>query len=76
MNELVVMVDIVLERMPLMECPAGDASRDGVITVNEIVAGVDNALGRCTSVSGQTISVPGPFTLDQPNVDVGTTAPP
>ena len=70
-NELVVMVNIVLEQMPLIACTPGDASRDGVIAVNEIVAGVDNALRRCTSVSGQTISVPG--ALDQPNVDVGTT---
>ena len=46
-NELIKMVNISLELLPVPECPAGDANSDGVITVNEIVAAVNNSLGSC-----------------------------
>ena len=44
MNELVVMVNIALDQSPLTKGSAGDGNDDGAITVNEIVAGVSNAL--------------------------------
>ena len=46
-NELIKMVNISLDLLPLSECSAGDASGDGEITVNEIVAAVNNSLGSC-----------------------------
>ncbi len=43
-NELVLMVNVALDQLPLTKCAAGDGNHDGAITVNEIVAGVNNAL--------------------------------
>jgi len=41
------MVNIALEQLPLSACTAGDANQNGAITVNEIIAGVTNALNGC-----------------------------
>ena len=41
------MVNIALGTAPVSACMAGDANGDGEITINEIVAGVNNALNGC-----------------------------
>ena len=49
MNELITMVNIALGTANVSLCTAGDANGDGTITVNEIIAGVNNALNGCSS---------------------------
>jgi len=46
-NELITMVNIALNNLPLSACPAGDPDGSGDITVNEIIQGVNNALNQC-----------------------------
>jgi len=46
-NELIQMANIALGSAAVSTCTAGDANSDGMITVNEIVAGVNNALNGC-----------------------------
>jgi hypothetical protein len=41
------MANIALEVRPVSACEAGDANRDGVITVDEIIIAVNNALNGC-----------------------------
>jgi hypothetical protein len=41
------MVNIALGNAPVTACEAGDADRDGEITVDEILAAVNNALSGC-----------------------------
>ncbi|MFI5366419.1 MAG: hypothetical protein ACHQ4J_12435 [Candidatus Binatia bacterium] len=41
------MVNIALGAAPPSDCLAGDANHDGRITVDEILAAVNNALSRC-----------------------------
>ena len=41
------MVNIALGNGPLSACAAGDADHSGGITLNEIIAAVNNALGGC-----------------------------
>ena len=48
-NELIQMVNVALDTAPGSSCVAGDANGDGAITINEIVAGVNNALNGCPS---------------------------
>jgi hypothetical protein len=40
-------VNIALGNTPLAACLAGDSSGDGTITVDEILAAVNNALSGC-----------------------------
>jgi len=40
-------VNIALGNVALSECVPGDMNRDGEISVNEILAAVNNALGGC-----------------------------
>ena len=47
MDELTVMVNISLGAADGGLCPAADANADGEVTVDEIVQGVNNALGGC-----------------------------
>jgi hypothetical protein len=47
-DDLLIMVNIALEPIPVTQCEAGDANHDGQITVEEIVLAVDNALNGCT----------------------------
>ena len=47
MNELITMVNIALRNADISTCTAGDANGDGSIEINEIVAGVNNALNGC-----------------------------
>jgi hypothetical protein len=42
------MVNIALGTAPLSTCPVGDANGDKDITVNEIIAAVNNALNGCS----------------------------
>jgi hypothetical protein len=41
------MVNIALGNADVSTCTAGDANGDSEVTVNEIVAGVNNALNGC-----------------------------
>lgn len=46
-SELIIMVNIALQRAPIGRCEAGDANGDGAISVNEIVVAVNSALRAC-----------------------------
>jgi len=46
-NQLLVMVNIALGSAPVSGCAAGDANADGEITVNELLAAVNNLLFGC-----------------------------
>ena len=46
-DELLKCVNIALQNVDVLACPACDVDRDGAVTVNEIIAGVNNALGHC-----------------------------
>ena len=48
-DELVTMVGIALESMPIETCEAGNADGDQEIALNEIVTAVNRALGGCAS---------------------------
>lgn len=50
--ELVTMIAIVLGERPPSDCMSGDENGDLLISVNEIVAAVDNLLNGCPFVSG------------------------
>jgi hypothetical protein len=50
------MVNIALGNTALQTCAAGDANGDGQITVDEILAAVNNALNGCSSVTGQVVA--------------------
>ena len=41
------MVNIALGTSPVTLCEAGDLNHNGVVTVNEIITAVGNALGSC-----------------------------
>ena len=46
-NELVLGVNIVLERVPVTTCLSLDRDGNGTVTVDELVASVNNALRNC-----------------------------
>ncbi len=46
-DELLKMVNIGLEILPVSDCPAGDANGNGTITINEILIAVNHALSGC-----------------------------
>jgi hypothetical protein len=46
-DELIKGVNIALGNANVSTCRAGDANSDGEITINEIIAGVGNALNGC-----------------------------
>jgi hypothetical protein len=46
-DELIKGVNIALGNANVSTCLAGDANSDGEITINEIIAGVGNALNGC-----------------------------
>ena len=46
-SELVLMVNVALERVSVDRCTAGDTSGDGAISIDEIITGVDHALDGC-----------------------------
>jgi hypothetical protein len=56
-DELVVGIDIAGETLSLDACAAFDADDGGSVSIDELVAGVGNALGECrgrgAGVSGQ-----------------------
>ena len=47
-TDLVTLVNIALDNGLATACPAGDANHDGDITINDILAAVNNALNGCT----------------------------
>ncbi|HVM97771.1 MAG TPA: hypothetical protein VMT89_15355, partial [Candidatus Acidoferrales bacterium] len=46
-DELLTMVNISLESLPVSACLVGDANGDGAVTVDEIIAAVNNASDGC-----------------------------
>lgn len=50
-NELIVGVNIALERAALSLCASFDASGNAAVEVNELVTGVNNALGGCPAIT-------------------------
>jgi hypothetical protein len=46
-DEILTMVNIALGNAPVTTCEAGDANGDGQITVDEILAAVNDALNGC-----------------------------
>jgi hypothetical protein len=48
-NELVLGVNIALQRSPISACPAFDVDRSGVLAVNELVQGVNAAVAGCNA---------------------------
>jgi len=47
-SELVMMVDIALDKAGAGACGNGDTKHDGVITIDEIVSAVQHALHGCS----------------------------
>jgi len=47
-DDLLIMVNVALDTADVATCASGDANRDQQITVDEIIAAVNNALGSCT----------------------------
>jgi len=45
--EVLRMVNIALDNLPVELCPVGDANHDGQITVDEILIAVNHALDGC-----------------------------
>jgi hypothetical protein len=48
-NELITGVNLALAAQQLAQCPAFNRNYDGLVTIDELVAAVSNALGRCPS---------------------------
>jgi len=46
-DELLTLVNIALGNTPVTACKAGDGNHDSQITINEILAAVNNALSGC-----------------------------
>jgi hypothetical protein len=51
----VMLVNMALGNAPIESCVAGDADGSGAITVNEIVAAVNAALGGCSTGSASSV---------------------
>ncbi len=49
-DEIVALVAVALDRAAIDQCGAGDANRDGKISIDEIIRAVDNAIGGCSDV--------------------------
>jgi len=45
--DILLMVNIALDNLPASACPFGDVNHDGMITVDEIIMAVNNALVGC-----------------------------
>ena len=48
-DELILGVNLALEELPLDACQDFDVNGDGVVVINEVIAGVNSALGPCAS---------------------------
>jgi hypothetical protein len=48
-DELIKGVNLFLGELSLDACPDFDANGDGVVLINEVIAGVNSALGECAS---------------------------
>ena len=66
-GELVRCVSIALGDAPLGDCPRSDRDGDGVVRVNEVVAGIRGALRGCTSA----VATPTLMALAFPTADIG-----
>jgi hypothetical protein len=55
--ELILMVNVALERRPLTDCPAGDADSDGDVGIEELIGGVNVALSGCSEAPAPTPTV-------------------
>jgi len=70
-NEVVALVRIVLNEVPVSTCGSGDANGDGQVTVNEIVLAVNSLLGRCGFLCGNG-STEGDEQCDDGGICLGT----
>jgi hypothetical protein len=52
-DEVVRLVAIALQVLPLERCPVGDRDGNGRITIDEIVAAVTRLLAGCDEIGGQ-----------------------
>ena len=46
-RKILTMVNIALGNAPLLDCEAADANHDGQVSIDEILAAVNNALNGC-----------------------------
>lgn len=67
-NELLVMVNVALDNVPVSNCEAGDKNQNGAITVDEILAAVNNALNGCGGAAVNEESVVVGAILGPPSV--------
>lgn len=70
-NELVLGVNIALDRAALQVCPSFDSDDSGTVAVNELVAAVNNALRGCGITAGPTATA-----TSTPTATVPATFPP
>jgi hypothetical protein len=72
-NELVLGVNIASDLLPIEECPIFDANFNDVLTIDEIIQGVNNGLDGCPeSVCGDGfVDLDGGETCDDGNTDEG-----
>ena len=70
-NEIVALVRILLNKVPVSTCGSGDANADGQVTVNEIVLAVNSLLGGC-GVSCGNGSIEGDEPCDDGGICLGT----
>lgn len=68
-NELVVAVNIALDRAPLASCPIVDGNGDDRITVNELVIAVNNLVYGCSAATPPPTIVPSPTATPTPTGD-------
>jgi len=55
-DELLVLVNVALENIPVTACPTGDVDADGTITVDEILRAVNAALVGCLPLATATVT--------------------
>jgi hypothetical protein len=53
-NELVMGVSIALGVMPMSRCAAFDVGRDGVVSVLDLISGIDHSLNQCPEAPAST----------------------
>ncbi|MBI3785777.1 MAG: hypothetical protein HY270_20480 [Deltaproteobacteria bacterium] len=76
-NELVLLLNMALDRTALSACPAGDANGDGAITVDEIVVAVGNSLNGCGDaqpISGELACSDGAISVSIPSIRAAVSA--
>jgi hypothetical protein len=74
-TDLVLGVNIALGLVPVTQCESFDANADGMVSINELVIAVNNALtGLCVAPTAIVTATPSlPSTTATPNPSTGTT---